>query len=69
LADITTKADQTSKIGHFNAASSIGFILGPPVGGHIAELKGGFYLVSVLTGFVFLLNFGMIFESLKVCGM
>ncbi|XP_045196366.2 major facilitator superfamily domain-containing protein 9-like isoform X2 [Mercenaria mercenaria] len=60
LADITTKNDQTAKIGHFNAASSIGFVLGPPVGGHIAELKGGFYLVSLLTGAVFLLNFVLI---------
>ena len=57
LADITTRADQTAKIGHFNAASSIGFILGPPVGGHIAEMKDGFYLVSLLTGIVFFLNF------------
>lgn len=58
LADITSKSDQSSKMGNFNAWSSIGFILGPPVGGHLAEIKGGFYVVSLLAGIIFMLNFG-----------
>lgn len=46
-------------MGHFNAASSIGFILGPVVGGHVAEMKDGFYLVAFLSGGIFFVNYGL----------
>lgn len=44
--------------GRFNAASSIGFIAGPIVGGHLAETRGGFSLVALCTASVFGLMLG-----------
>lgn len=37
---------------------SLGFMIGPTVGGHIAEMQGGFYMVSALGGAMFVLNAG-----------
>lgn len=59
LVDISSDAEYSRNIGIFNAASSIGFIVGPAVGGHIAQREGGFYIASLLAGTIFLINFGM----------
>lgn len=45
-------------MGHFNAASSVGFILGPVVGGYLTEREGGFYTSSFVCGTIFLVNSG-----------
>lgn len=45
-------------MGRFNAASSVGFILGPVVGGYLTELKDGFYQTSFICASIFLLNAG-----------
>lgn len=58
LADIIPERQRSEVLGNFNSASSIGFIMGPMVGGHVAELPGGFRYVSLLAGTVFLLNAG-----------
>ncbi|XP_013401517.1 major facilitator superfamily domain-containing protein 9 isoform X2 [Lingula anatina] len=60
ITDIVPKDHQSATFGRFNAVCSIGFILGPPVGGHIAELPGGFQLAAMLAGGIFLLNAGML---------
>ncbi|XP_050390562.1 major facilitator superfamily domain-containing protein 9 [Patella vulgata] len=64
LADFIPAHDRNTVLGHFNAASSIGFILGPMVGGHIAELPGGFNMVGLLSAFIFILNSGLIWLTL-----
>ncbi|XP_046583357.1 LOW QUALITY PROTEIN: major facilitator superfamily domain-containing protein 9-like [Haliotis rubra] len=56
LADITSREKHSHVFGQFNAASSFGFILGPMVGGHIAEWPGGFAVVGVLACLTFFLN-------------
>ncbi|XP_041354221.1 major facilitator superfamily domain-containing protein 9-like [Gigantopelta aegis] len=56
LADILPTDKQAAALGRFNAMSSIGFIVGPIVGGHIAEWSNGFSVVAYLTGFLFTLN-------------
>ncbi|KAK7494558.1 hypothetical protein BaRGS_00014211, partial [Batillaria attramentaria] len=56
LTDLVPESQRSAVLGHFNAASSIGFILGPVVGGHVAELPGGFHYVAVISGCVFVLN-------------
>ena len=58
LSDISSGVEQSTILGHFNAVSSIGFILGPTVGGHLAEKPGGFYTVAILAGLLFFINFG-----------
>lgn len=58
LADVTSKDQHASVMGNFNAASSFGFIVGPLVGGHIAETTHGFEKVAVLSGIIFIANAG-----------
>lgn len=57
-------------MGHFNAASSVGFILGPVVGGYLTEHEGGFYMSSFVCAAIFVLNAGaldFIMESKHKC--
>ncbi|XP_043926884.1 major facilitator superfamily domain-containing protein 9 [Protopterus annectens] len=60
LSDIVPEKDRPLVIGHFNAASSIGFILGPVVGGYLTEIEGGFYITSFICASVFILNAGIV---------
>ncbi|XP_014783410.1 major facilitator superfamily domain-containing protein 9 isoform X2 [Octopus bimaculoides] len=56
IADAVPPSEQSSVLGTYNSFSSIGFIVGPTLGGHIAELPGGFFLMANLAGIIFLLN-------------
>ncbi|GFO11522.1 major facilitator superfamily domain-containing protein 9 [Plakobranchus ocellatus] len=47
-------------LGNFNSFSSIGFIIGPAVGGHMAETSGGFSLVACTAAIVFAINAGLV---------
>jgi MFS family permease len=58
LSDLVTEKERPLVLGQFNTASSIGFILGPMVGGYLTELEGGFYLTALICFSVFLLNAG-----------
>ena len=58
MADATPKERHVTVFGQMNAAGSIGFIVGPVIGGHLAELPGGFYLISMMSASLFVLNFG-----------
>ena len=61
LADLVLEQERSSVLGHFNASSNIGFILGPVVGGHLAELPGGFRYVACIAGGVFWINAGEVY--------
>ena len=56
LADCVEKSNRAQVFGAFNSASSIGFIIGPTVGGHIAEYPGGFYICALVCASIFFLN-------------
>ena len=60
LADVYPKDQQSTVFGRFNSASSIGFIVGPAIGGHLADLKGGFYVAATLTTAIFMFTSGNI---------
>ncbi|XP_070235967.1 major facilitator superfamily domain-containing protein 9 [Bos mutus] len=60
LADLVTEEERPVVLGQFNTASSMGFILGPVVGGYLAELDGGFYLTAFVCSSVFVLNAGLV---------
>ncbi|XP_076857986.1 major facilitator superfamily domain-containing protein 9 [Brachyhypopomus gauderio] len=60
LSDLVSEKQRPLVMGHFNAASSVGFILGPVVGGYLAEHEGGFYLSSFVCATIFLLNAGLV---------
>ncbi|XP_017673879.1 PREDICTED: major facilitator superfamily domain-containing protein 9 [Lepidothrix coronata] len=60
LSDLVSERDRPLVMGRFNAASSVGFILGPVVGGYLAESEGGFYQTSFICASIFLLNGGLV---------
>ncbi|CAL8322657.1 unnamed protein product [Merluccius merluccius] len=60
LSDLVSESERPLVMGHFNAASSVGFILGPVVGGYLAEHEGGFYMSSFTCAAIFLLNAGLV---------
>lgn len=60
LSDLVSESERPLVMGHFNAASSVGFVLGPVVGGYLTELKGGFYISSFICSSIFILNAGLV---------
>lgn len=60
LSELVSEKERSAVLGHFNAASSVGFILGPLVGGHVAELQGGFFYSACIAGFIFVLNAALV---------
>ncbi|KAJ8013281.1 hypothetical protein DPEC_G00051620 [Dallia pectoralis] len=60
LSDLVSEAERPLVMGHFNAASSVGFILGPVVGGYLTEQEGGFYTSSFTCAAIFFLNAGLV---------
>ncbi|XP_053445674.1 major facilitator superfamily domain-containing protein 9 isoform X2 [Nycticebus coucang] len=60
ISDLVAEKERPVIIGQFNTASSVGFILGPVVGGYLTELDGGFYLTAFICFSVFILNAGLI---------
>ena len=53
ITDVVPEKKRAQCLGRFNAISSVGFIVGPTIGGHIADLPGGFYLCGAMTAAVF----------------
>ncbi|XP_034042238.1 major facilitator superfamily domain-containing protein 9-like [Thalassophryne amazonica] len=60
LSDLVSPSERPLVMGHFNAASSVGFILGPVVGGYLTEHEGGFYTSSFTCAAIFLINAGLV---------
>ncbi|XP_040912738.1 major facilitator superfamily domain-containing protein 9 [Toxotes jaculatrix] len=72
LSDLVSESERPLVMGHFNAASSVGFILGPVVGGYLTEHEGGFYTSSFTCAAIFLTNAGLVWmlpwsETLVPC--
>ncbi|XP_043226607.1 major facilitator superfamily domain-containing protein 9-like [Amphibalanus amphitrite] len=53
LVDLEPPSERQRVIGWFNAISSMGFIVGPPIGGHLAGMDGGFRLVTLICAGLF----------------
>ncbi|KAK2839977.1 hypothetical protein Q5P01_013717 [Channa striata] len=60
LSDLVSQSERPLVMGHFNAASSVGFILGPVVGGYLTEHEGGFYTSSFTCAAIFIINAGLV---------
>ncbi|NXL84337.1 MFSD9 protein, partial [Alectura lathami] len=60
LSDLVLERDRPLVMGRFNAASGVGFILGPVVGGYLTELEDGFSQTSFICACIFLLNAGLV---------
>lgn len=57
LSDVSQSVDHPKVFGNFNAFSSLGFVIGPLIGGHLAMHSNGFRKVTILTGSIFVINF------------
>lgn len=57
LVDVTGVQDRSHVFGTFNATSSMGFIVGPMLGGHLSELPNGFTVVCNLAAALFIVDF------------
>ncbi|KAI8520714.1 transporter [Branchiostoma belcheri] len=64
LADIVPKAEHSEVFGRFSAFSSMGFIVGPVVGGHLMVTEGGFLLVCLVGSAVFFINLCIVWYAL-----
>lgn len=60
LTDITPPNQQTSALGWQNSVSSFGFIIGPLIGGQLAEIDPTLSLPFIAASSIFLLNFFLI---------
>ncbi|CAH1224761.1 MFSD9 [Branchiostoma lanceolatum] len=64
LADIVPKAKHSEVFGRFSAFSSMGFIVGPVVGGHLMVMEGGFLLVCLAGSALFFINLCIVWYAL-----
>ncbi|NXH10552.1 MFSD9 protein, partial [Bucco capensis] len=60
LSELVAERERPLVMGRFNAASSVGFILGPVLGGYLTQLQGGFYHTAFSCASIFLLNAGLV---------
>lgn len=58
ICDVIPKEKQSEAFGRNNAISAMAFIIGPTIGGHILELDNGFYIMSMATVAMFVVNTG-----------
>ncbi|XP_046392885.1 major facilitator superfamily domain-containing protein 9-like [Ischnura elegans] len=56
LSDVVPPETLTEVFGRYNAISGIGFIIGPVIGGHLAEYQHGFFYVCCLSSIIFIIN-------------
>lgn len=56
IADIFPSSDRAGVFGRFNSISSLGFVIGPTLGGYIAMGTNGFTHVAYLSAALFALN-------------
>ena len=64
IADITPKARHPDLFGKFNSISSVGFVFGPLVGGHLGDQPGGFLVVAWLSAAIFVVNLGQFIAAI-----
>lgn len=64
VAELVPPAFHTEMYGKISAMSGIGFMVGPAIGGHLAELDGGMFFVFQLTALLFVLNAGIVYKYL-----
>lgn len=58
LSELLPKTKHSLAFGRYNAYSSLGFILGPLVGGHIADSEAGYNTIAMVTAAIFFVSSG-----------
>uniref|UniRef100_A0A6P7GW81 Major facilitator superfamily domain-containing protein 9-like n=1 Tax=Diabrotica virgifera virgifera TaxID=50390 RepID=A0A6P7GW81_DIAVI len=57
ITDLVSPEEQNDIFGKSASVASLGFIVGPFVGGNLSELNHGFTYVCMLTGLLFIINY------------
>ncbi|WP_276318870.1 MFS transporter [Longirhabdus pacifica] len=67
IADITTEKERAKGMGLIGASMSLGFVIGPGVGGFLAPLgiRTPFYIAAIIAGIATILSFFMLPETLS----
>ncbi|PNF42296.1 Major facilitator superfamily domain-containing protein 9 [Cryptotermes secundus] len=60
LTDVASTRDQLIMQSRLVSFGSVGFIVGPVVGGHMAEMENGFHYVCCIVMLFFLINFAIV---------
>ncbi|BFZ09265.1 hypothetical protein BsWGS_12304 [Bradybaena similaris] len=63
LAEAGPDHERSALLGNFNSFSNIGFVVGPIIGGHLAEIS--FSLAAFAAGFIFMVNAALIWLALS----
>jgi MFS family permease len=58
LAEVTPLDKQSEVQGRLASVGGMGFIVGPVIGGHLAELNNGFQYICCVVTLIFFTNFG-----------
>lgn len=68
IADITTKKDRSKALGYMSAAINTGFIIGPGIGGFLAEygIRTPFFVAAIFAIISSVLSFFLLKEPIKV---
>ena len=66
LGRAPSKHIDTGRFGPFMTISTLGFVFGPILGGHISEFEGGFEVVAVVVAVIFLVNALLVGKYLTV---
>lgn len=67
ISDTTTKEERTVAMGHLGAALSLGFILGPAIGGFLSEVR--LYFPFIFASIVSFLNFIFVWVKLPAIAL
>ncbi|KAF2882247.1 hypothetical protein ILUMI_23915 [Ignelater luminosus] len=62
IGDVLPREKHAEVFGRSAAISSLGFVVGPIIGGHLSELSHGFSYVCTLTAVLFIINIGFIYS-------
>ncbi|RZC31959.1 MFS 1 domain containing protein [Asbolus verrucosus] len=67
ITDLLPVEERAGAFGKSAAFGSLGFIVGPVIGGHLSEVSNGFSYVCALTGLLFVINIGKNKNVTKMC--
>ncbi|PSN50442.1 hypothetical protein C0J52_04943 [Blattella germanica] len=60
LADLVPAKDQLATQSRLVSFAAVGFIIGPAIGGHLAEVEGGFFYICFTVMLFFWLNYAIV---------
>lgn len=63
--DLVEKDEHSSTFARSVSIGTMGFVVGPTIGGHLIVLENGFFYICTLTSLLFLINIGIRSKKIK----